>query len=68
MAKAYNGYSVYVGVGKDLQAEANLYYDMIDTENINVDGSESKCALVYGSMSETPGALARVAFTGLSVA
>jgi F-type H+-transporting ATPase subunit beta len=73
IAKAYGGYSVLAGVGERTREGNDLYHEMIES-NVNVDprknGSAdgSKCALVYGQMNEPPGARARVALTGLSVA
>src|SRR6201991_3225718 len=72
IAKAYGGYSVLAGVGERTREGNDLYHEMIES-NVNVDpktGSTegSKCALVYGQMNEPPGARARVALTGLSVA
>jgi F-type H+-transporting ATPase subunit beta len=73
IAKAYGGYSVLAGVGERTREGNDLYHEMIES-NVNVDprkkGSSegSKCALVYGQMNEPPGARARVALTGLSVA
>jgi F-type H+-transporting ATPase subunit beta len=73
IAKAYGGYSVLAGVGERTREGNDLYHEMIES-NVNVDprkvGSNagSKCALVYGQMNEPPGARARVALTGLSVA
>ncbi|MED6310241.1 MAG: F0F1 ATP synthase subunit beta, partial [Pseudomonadota bacterium] len=47
----------------------DLYHEMIESGVINLeDGAESKAALVYGQMNEPPGARARVALTGLTVA
>jgi F-type H+-transporting ATPase subunit beta len=73
IAKAYGGYSVLAGVGERTREGNDLYHEMIDSK-VNIDphkaGSAegSKCALVYGQMNEPPGARARVALTGLSVA
>jgi F-type H+-transporting ATPase subunit beta len=73
IAKAYGGYSVLAGVGERTREGNDLYHEMIES-NVNIDprknGSAdgSKCALVYGQMNEPPGARARVALTGLSVA
>ncbi len=72
IAKAYGGYSVLAGVGERTREGNDLYHEMIES-NVNIDpktGSTdgSKCALVYGQMNEPPGARARVALTGLSVA
>ncbi len=74
VAKAHGGYSVFAGVGERTREGNDLYYEMIESKvNLNPrehDGSAagSKCALVYGQMSEPPGARARVALTGLTVA
>ncbi|MGO9673713.1 MAG: F0F1 ATP synthase subunit beta [Methylocella sp.] len=74
VAKAHGGYSVFAGVGERTREGNDLYYEMIESHvNLNPrehDGSAagSKCALVYGQMSEPPGARARVALTGLTVA
>src|SRR6201986_1873254 len=73
IAKAYGGYSVLAGVGGRTREGNDLYHEMIES-NVNVDPKKSgsaagsKCALVYGQMNEPPGARARVALTGLSVA
>merc|ERR1711964_220639 len=45
----------------------DLYHEMQETKVINLEG-ESKVALVFGQMNEPPGARARVALTGLTVA
>lgn len=69
IAKAYGGYSVLAGVGERTREGNDLYHEMIES-NVNKPGGGegSKCALVYGQMNEPPGARARVALTGLSVA
>lgn len=72
VAKAHGGYSVFAGVGERTREGNDLYHEMIEG-NVNkkpVNGSTagSKCALVYGQMNEPPGARARVALTGLTVA
>ncbi|VFU07375.1 F0F1 ATP synthase subunit beta [Methylocella tundrae] len=74
VAKAHGGYSVFAGVGERTREGNDLYYEMIESK-VNLDPREhggsaegSKCALVYGQMSEPPGARARVALTGLTVA
>src|SRR5476649_1365514 len=73
IAKAYGGYSVLAGVGERTREGNDLYHEMIES-NVNIDPKKngstegSKCALVYGQMNEPPGARARVALTGLSVA
>ncbi|WP_445501082.1 F0F1 ATP synthase subunit beta [Microvirga sp. G4-2] len=74
VAKAHGGYSVFAGVGERTREGNDLYHEMIESR-VNVDPREnngsatgSKCALVYGQMNEPPGARARVALTGLTVA
>ncbi|MBV1701770.1 MAG: F0F1 ATP synthase subunit beta [Hyphomicrobiales bacterium] len=74
VAKAHGGYSVFAGVGERTREGNDLYHEMIESR-VNVDPHEnggsakgSKCALVYGQMNEPPGARARVALTGLTVA
>jgi F-type H+-transporting ATPase subunit beta len=74
VAKAHGGYSVFAGVGERTREGNDLYHEMIES-NVNLDPKEhggstkgSKCALVYGQMNEPPGARARVALTGLTVA
>ncbi len=74
VAKAHGGYSVFAGVGERTREGNDLYHEMIDSK-VNKDPKEnngsaagSKCALVYGQMNEPPGARARVALSGLTVA
>ncbi|KAJ2870267.1 atp2, beta subunit of the F1 sector of mitochondrial F1F0 ATP synthase [Coemansia aciculifera] len=67
VAKAHGGYSVFAGVGERTREGNDLYHEMITTGVIKLDGA-SKAALVYGQMNEPPGARARVALTGLTVA
>ena len=74
VAKAHGGYSVFAGVGERTREGNDLYHEMIESR-VNVNPAEnngsaagSKCALVYGQMNEPPGARARVALTGLTVA
>ncbi|WP_174801508.1 F0F1 ATP synthase subunit beta [Martelella limonii] len=74
IAKAHGGYSVFAGVGERTREGNDLYHEMIES-NVNVDPAEnngsaegSKCALVYGQMNEPPGARARVALSGLTIA
>ncbi|MBS7543662.1 F0F1 ATP synthase subunit beta [Ancylobacter oerskovii] len=74
IAKAHGGYSVFAGVGERTREGNDLYHEMIESK-VNKDPHEnggstagSKCALVYGQMNEPPGARARVALTGLTVA
>ena len=68
VAKAHGGFSVFAGVGERTREGNDLYHEMIESGVIKPDGSGSKAALVYGQMNEPPGARARVALTGLTVA
>ena len=69
VAKAHGGYSVFAGVGERTREGNDLYWEMIESGvNAEKGGAGSKCALVYGQMNEPPGARARVALTGLTVA
>ena len=69
IAKAHGGYSVFAGVGERTREGNDLYHEMIESGVIKTEGKEeSKAALVYGQMNEPPGARARVALTGLTVA
>jgi F-type H+/Na+-transporting ATPase subunit beta len=68
IAKAHGGFSVFAGVGERTREGNDLYHEMIDSGVIKPDGPGSKAALVYGQMNEPPGARARVALTGLTVA
>ena len=74
IAKAHGGYSVFAGVGERTREGNDLYYEMIES-GVNKDPSEnngstagSKCAMVFGQMNEPPGARARVALSGLTIA
>ena len=68
IAKAHGGFSVFAGVGERTREGNDLYHEMIESGVIKLDGKGSKAALVYGQMNEPPGARARVALTGLTVA
>jgi F-type H+/Na+-transporting ATPase subunit beta len=68
IAKAHGGFSVFAGVGERTREGNDLYHEMIDSGVIKPKGPGSKAALVYGQMNEPPGARARVALTGLTVA
>jgi F-type H+-transporting ATPase subunit beta len=69
IAKAHGGVSVFAGVGERTREGNDLYHEMIDSKVINLeDIKKSKVALVYGQMNEPPGARARVALTGLTMA
>jgi len=67
IAKGHGGYSVFAGVGERTREGNDLYHEMIESGVIDLEG-ESKCALVYGQMNEPPGARARVALSGLTLA
>ncbi len=74
VAKAHGGYSVFAGVGERTREGNDLYHEMIES-GVNKDPREnngstegSKCALVFGQMNEPPGARARVALSGLTIA
>merc|ERR1712071_489026 len=66
--KAHGGYSVFAGVGERTREGNDLYHEMIEGGVISLKDDSSKVALVYGQMNEPPGARARVALTGLTVA
>jgi F-type H+/Na+-transporting ATPase subunit beta len=69
IAKAHGGVSVFAGVGERTREGNDLYHEMIESNVINLDDmTKSKVALVYGQMNEPPGARARVALTGLTMA
>merc|ERR1711931_135278 len=68
VAKAHGGYSVFAGVGERTREGNDLYHEMIEGGVISLTDASSKVALVYGQMNEPPGARARVALTGLTVA
>jgi len=68
IARAHGGYSVFAGVGERTREGNDLYHEMIQTGVVDLKGNNSKVALVYGQMNEPPGARARVALTGLTVA
>jgi F-type H+-transporting ATPase subunit beta len=62
IAMKHGGYSVFSGVGERTREGNDLWLEMKESGVIN------KCALVYGQMNEPPGARARVALSGLTVA
>ena len=69
IAKVHSGYSVFAGVGERTREGNDLYHEMIESNVIKPDNlKESQVALVYGQMNEPPGARARVALTGLTLA
>jgi F-type H+-transporting ATPase subunit beta len=68
VAKAHGGYSVFAGVGERTREGNDLYKEMQESGVIKIGKEGSRCALVYGQMNEPPGARARVALSGLTVA
>ncbi len=71
IAMGHGGVSVFAGVGERTREGNDLYHEMMDAGVIKIkDGKTegSKVALVYGQMNEPPGARARVALSGLTVA
>merc|ERR1712226_1117651 len=68
VAKAHGGFSVFAGVGERTREGNDLYHEMIEGGVISLKDKTSKVAFVYGQMNEPPGARARVALTGLTVA
>src|SRR6267154_1967076 len=62
VAKQHGGVSVFAGVGERSREGNDLYRELTES------GVITKTALVYGQMNETPGARARVALTGVTVA
>lgn len=69
VAKAHGGYTAFAGVGERTREGNDLYHEMIASGVINPDKlEESKVSLVYGQMNEPPGARAKVALTGLTIA
>ncbi|MDR0695748.1 MAG: F0F1 ATP synthase subunit beta [Holosporales bacterium] len=69
IAKKHGGYSVFAGVGERTREGTDLFEEMISS-GVNTRPGEdgSKAALVYGQMNESPGARARIALTGLTLA
>jgi F-type H+-transporting ATPase subunit beta len=67
IANNHGGFSVFAGVGERTREGNDLYREMQHTKVIDLQG-ESKCVLVYGQMNEPPGARARVALSGLTIA
>ncbi len=69
VALGHGGYSVFAGVGERTREGNDLWVEMQESNVIDMkDISNSKISLVYGQMTEPPGARARVALTGLSIA
>lgn len=69
VAKAHGGVTTFAGVGERTREGNDLYHEMIDSGVIDAKNPEkSKVTLVYGQMNEPPGARAKVAYTGLTMA
>jgi F-type H+-transporting ATPase subunit beta len=69
VAKNHGGFSVFAGVGERTREGNDLWLEMSESGVIKPgDWKNSKAALVYGQMTEPPGARLRVALTGLTVA
>ncbi|WP_129791146.1 F0F1 ATP synthase subunit beta [Sphingosinicella sp. CPCC 101087] len=74
IAKGHGGTSVFAGVGERTREGNDLYHEFLDAGVIakdadgNATSEGSKVALVYGQMNEPPGARARVALSGLTLA
>ncbi|MGB7137151.1 MAG: F0F1 ATP synthase subunit beta [Acidobacteriaceae bacterium] len=69
VATKHGGFSVFAGVGERTREGNDLWLEMQESGVINLkDPSKSKAALIYGQMTEPPGARLRVALTGLTVA
>jgi len=69
IAKAHGGTSVFAGVGERTREGNDLWLEMREAGVINDEEiGKSKIALVYGQMTEPPGARLRVALSGLTVA
>jgi F-type H+-transporting ATPase subunit beta len=69
IAKVHSGLSVFAGVGERTREGNDLYHEMIESGVLTPENlTDSKIALVFGQMNEPPGARARVALTGLTLA
>src|SRR5882724_1867328 len=69
IATKHGGISVFGGVGERTREGNDLWLEMKESGVINIhDFTKSKCALIYGQMTEPPGARLRVGLTGLTVA
>jgi F-type H+-transporting ATPase subunit beta len=69
VAKAAGGYSVFAGVGERTREGNDLWLEFIESGIIDPkDWRKSKAALIYGQMTEPPGARLRVGLTGLTAA
>jgi len=69
LAKKHGGVSVFAGVGERTREGNDLWLEFQESGVIDIkDPKKSKAALVYGQMTEPPGARLRVALTGLTAA
>jgi len=69
IAKVHSGLSVFAGVGERTREGNDLYHEMIEAGVLTPDNlTDSKIALCFGQMNEPPGARARIALTGLTLA
>ena len=69
VASKHGGFSVFAGVGERTREGNDLWLEFQESGVIDLkDPSKSKAALIYGQMTEPPGARLRVALTGLTVA
>ncbi len=69
VALKHGGYSVFAGVGERTREGNDLWLEMQESGVVNTkDFRKSKASLIYGQMTEPPGARLRVALTGLTVA
>jgi F-type H+-transporting ATPase subunit beta len=69
VAKQHGGFSVFAGVGERTREGNDLWLEMSESGVIKPgDPAKSKAALIYGQMTEPPGARLRVALTALTVA
>src|SRR5579859_4134859 len=69
IATKHGGVSVFAGVGERTREGNDLWTEMQESGVIDPhDYTKSKCALIYGQMTEPPGARLRVGLTGLTVA
>ena len=69
IAKQHSGLSVFAGVGERTREGNDFYHEMAEAGVIQqYNMKESKVAMVFGQMNEPPGARARVALTGLTMA
>ena len=69
VAMEHGGVSVFAGVGERTREGNDLWLEFQESHVIEPGNSEkSRCALIYGQMTEPPGARLRVGLTGLTVA